>query len=430
MRRRSRSAPPAYTREAVKRSAKIAAPTAIAGLLLALGVVFGGAPRAGAEPPAPTEQQALDSILRLTELPTGYVLGGRHFCELPRRPSEEVEIVAVGDHSPPTPYEVFLGHTATSGCVFAYERLYRTPGAPAGPPAVISFTLATPSVAAATEALAEGQLSEELGAGEIAEAVVERGFRAAGSPPAVGEGARRFRTNSFYWDELADKPATMVIWHQGKLVAGILAGGAKPAVNDAAADRYAALQQKLVEAPRPYDEAESEDIPTFLGNPNLGVPVYWLGKQFTPRGKTLSFSFSRADARPHLEQPGVDQRMSIEYGPELYLDSWTPGGWRKFSRTASGRRQSSPLCTRARSVKLPEGHAVIYASRGKGGANCPYPAIPGLATHVFLPGVVIAVGELACPHHCETILAPSINDFASMESLVRRLHRWRPGDAG
>jgi hypothetical protein len=417
----------------VKRSAKIAVVAALAGLLLALGAVLAGAPKASAGQPAPTEQQALDSILRLGELPPGYVLGGKHFCDEPRRPSEEEgeEIfVEGGKNKPPTPYEIFFDRTATSSCVLAYERLYRAAGAPAGPKAVFSFTLATPSVTAATEALADGQLSRELGTEAVSDATVEEGFRAAGSPPALGEGARRFRTNHFYFNDVTDTPGTMVIWHQGKLVGGILAGGAKPAVNDAAAARYGALQQKLMEAPRPYDEAEAEDIPTFLGNPDLGVPVYWLGKDFTPRGKTLSFSFSRADARPHLEQPGVDQRMSIEYGPELYLDSWTPGGWRKFSHTSFGRRQSSSLCTRLRSVKLREGHAVIYASRGKGGATCPYPAIPGLAAHVFLPGVVIAVGELACPHHCETILDPSIRDFTSMESLVRGLHRWRSGEAG
>ncbi len=409
----------------MKRSGKIAVLTAFAGLLVALGAVLGAASRAGAESLSALEREAHESVLRLDELPTGYVLGGRDFCSA-RRPNEEVAIIAEGgEREPPTPYDEFLAHNATSSCVYAYERLY----GPAGPTAVESFTLGTPSVAAATEVLADGQLGEELAAGIVSEAVVERGLRPAGSPPPLGEASRRFRTNHFYWEGHSGTAGTLVLWRQGKLVAGILAGGAKPRVNDAAADRYAALQQKVVEAPRPYVEAEAEDIPTFLGNPNLGVPVYWLGKEFTPGPKTLTFSFSRADARQVLAHLGVGRRMSIEYGPELYLDSWTPGGWRKFSRTAVGRRQSSPYCTRSRSVKLPEGHAVIYASRRKADASCPNPEIPGLAAHVFLPGVVIAVGELLCRRSCEAILDPSINDFASMKALIRGLHRWRPGDA-
>ncbi|MBN9624557.1 MAG: hypothetical protein J0H06_16765, partial [Actinobacteria bacterium] len=103
----------------MKRSGQIVVVAALAALLLALGAVLAGAPQAGAEPPAPTERQALDSVLRLVELPTGYVLGGHDFCEAPRRPSEEERggvIVESGERKPPTPYDAFLEHTATSSC--------------------------------------------------------------------------------------------------------------------------------------------------------------------------------------------------------------------------------------------------------------------------------------------------------------------------
>ncbi|OJU83824.1 MAG: hypothetical protein BGO11_12735 [Solirubrobacterales bacterium 70-9] len=416
----------------MKRSGQIVVVAALAALLLALGAVLAGAPQAGAEPPAPTERQALDSVLRLVELPTGYVLGGHDFCEAPRRPSEEERggvIVESGERKPPTPYDAFLEHTATSSCVFAYERLYRAAGTPAGPAVVVSFTLATPSVEAATEALADGRLSMELGTDAVADATVERGFRAAGSPPALGEGSRRFPTNQFYWDELAKTPGTMVIWHQGKLVAGILAGGSKPAVNDAAANRYGALQQKLLEAPRPYDEAESEDIPTFLGNPNLGVPVYWLGKEFTPVHGSEAIPFLRADDREHLTHPGAGRQMSMEYGNELYLDSWTPAGWRRFSRTEVGRRQTSPHCARSRTLKVPEGHAIIYTAYGKDRVTCPRFEPHQFFAVVFLPGAVVAIGESLCTaSDCESNLAPQFNNsFAAMAAVVRSLRRWRPG---
>jgi hypothetical protein len=415
----------------MRRSGAIAAKVSVLAVLTALGAVLAEAPRASAEPPPPSERQALDSILRLAELPTGYVLGGRHFCDEPRRPSEEEGGFLEGEErTQPTPYDTFLGHTATSSCVFAYERLYQAPGAPAGSPVIFSFTLATPSVAAATEALADGQLSKELGAAEVAVATVERGFRAAGSPPALGEGSRRFRTDHFYWDDLADAPGTLVIWHQGKLVAGILAGGARPAVNDAAADRYGALQQKLVEAPRPYDEAEGEDVPTFLGNPNLGMPVYWLGKEFNPGNGAATSHFVRADARERLTHPGAARQMSIEYDNELYLDIWTPGGWRRFSRTEVGRRQWSPHCARSRTVKVPEGDAVISAAYGKDRATCPRFAPHQFSAHVFLPGAVVAIGESLCSAtDCESNLGPQFNSYAAMEALVRGLHRWRPGEA-
>ncbi len=418
----------------MKRSGAIAVVAAVSALLMALGAFLAGSSRAGAEPPAPTERQALDSVLRLAELPTGYVLGGRQFCDEPRRPSEEeaggIRLEEGEEPAPPTPYDVFLAHTATSSCVFAYERLYRAAGTAAGSPAVFSFVLATPSVAAATEALADGRLSMELGAKAVSDATVEDGFRAAGPPPSIGEGSRRFRTDHFYFDEIKDTPGTMVVWRQGKLVGGILAGGAKPAVNDATAARDGALQQKLMEAPRPYDEAESEDIPTFLGNPNLGVPVYWLGKEFSPGHGIEGDPFVRADARERLDHPGAGRRMSMEYRNELYLDSWTPSGWRKFARTKVGR-QMSPHCARSRTVKVPEGHAVIYSAYGKDRVTCPRFAPNQLFAVVFLPGAVVAVGESLCTASvCESNLAPEFSySFANMAALARGLHRWKPNDA-
>jgi hypothetical protein len=294
----------------LKRSAKIAVVVGLAGLLAALTFTFGTSPSTAAEPPGPAELRAQESVLRLTELPTGYVLGGGPACDT-LRPSEEAGAIIAegGEPEPPTPYEVFLTHHATSSCLYTYERLYRPAGASAEPAAIFSFVVRTPSVGAATEALSNGQLAEEMSAAKIAGEVREEGFRAAGSQPALGESSLRFRTNQFYWDSLpADNPpdraGTMVIWHQGNLVAGILAGGAKPAVNDAAAARYGALQQKLLEAPRPYVEAESEDIPTFLGNPNLGVPVYWLGKEFDPANGGEGVPFVRADGRERLTHRG------------------------------------------------------------------------------------------------------------------------------
>jgi hypothetical protein len=147
---------PTYTRKAVERSAKIAAVFSLAGLLVTLTLVFGSALSMAAEPPGPAELRAQESVLRLTELPTGYVLIGRHFCSA-QRPNEEaggIVVEAGGPKAPPTPYEVFLAHNATSSCVYAYERLY----GPAGPTVVFSFTLRTPSVAAATEVLADPRL--------------------------------------------------------------------------------------------------------------------------------------------------------------------------------------------------------------------------------------------------------------------------------
>jgi hypothetical protein len=418
----------------VKRSTKLVAVVSLVGLLFTLTLVFGLALSTGAEPPGPAELRAQESVLRLTELPTGYVLSGRHFCTA-QRPGEEaggLVVEAEGPKAPPTPYEVFLAHDATSSCVYAYERLYGPPG----PTVVFSFTLHTPSVAAATEVLADPQLGEELATAVAGNVVSEEGFRPAGSPPALGEASLRFRTNQFYWDSLpGDNPprlaGTAVLWHQGRLVGGIIAGGAKPAVNDATADRDGALQQGLMEAPRPYEEAESEDIPTFLDNPGLGVPVYWLGKEYKP-GNGIAYSFVRADDHKRLTHQWAGRRMSIGYSNVLFLDSWTPAGWRRFSHTALARAQTDPRCGHSRTLQLPEGHAVIYMAvriHRKGDPTCPGVQLGSASARVFLPGVVVGLGTSLCRGCEDDELGPQFNSFAEVAKLIRALRRWRPDNA-
>jgi hypothetical protein len=417
----------------VERSAKIAAVFSLAGLLVTVTLVFGSALSMAAEPPGPAELRAQESVLRLTELPTGYVLGRGPSCSA-LSPNEERGgiVVEVGERESPTPYDTFLEHVATSSCVYGYERLYRPAGASAEPAEVFSFAVRTPSVAAATEVLADEQLSEELASATMSADVAEEGFRQAGSPPVVGEASLRFRTDSFHW-EGGQTPlaATLVVWRQGKLIGGVLAGGAKPAVNDAAAARYAALQQKLMEAPRPYEEAESEDIPTFLDNPDLGVPVYWLGKEYKP-GNGNTYSFVRADDHKRLTHQWVGRRMSIEYSNVLFLDSWTPAGWRRFSHTELARGQTDPRCGRSRMLKLPEGHAVIYTAdriHRKGDPTCAGVRLGTASARVFLPGVVVAVGVSLCRGCEDDELGPQFNSVAEVAELVRSLRRRQPGAA-
>lgn len=405
----------------MRRLGKIAAVVALAGLLLALAIALAAASGAGAAGLSPAERRAQESVLRLPELPAGYVLDPNWYCGTPPSPSEDEGIYEREEDKPPSPYQAFLDRNRPTACLFPYEHLYRPPGAPGGPPVVYSFTFAVPSVAAATEGLAAGA--------ELASyAIGQEGLFTADPAPALGEAALRFHTNRVELSGHTRLGGTVVIWRDGALIAGVFAAGSKIAIDDEAAARYAAAQQALVEAPRPYEADEAESIPTYLGNPRLGLPVYWLGSEFSPRPRAGTSYFLRATPREHLAHPETGRQMNIEYSPELFLDSWTPARWRKFSRTEVGRRQWSWHCTRSQTVKLPHGHAVIYASYRTGYKTCPSFAPSHFSAHVFLPGAVIAIGEPLC-RHCQGDLAPQFDSFESMKAIVRGLHRWRPGDA-
>jgi hypothetical protein len=122
-------------------------------------------------------------------------------------------------------------------------------------------------------------------------------------------------------------------------------------------------------------------------------------------------------------------QLSVQYNTELFLDSWTPDGWRRFSKTEVGRRQWTWHCTRSQTVQLPEGHAVIYASYRTGYKACPDFPPKHFSAHVFLPGAVIAIGEPRC-RYCQGFLSPQFDSFPAMKAIVRGLRRWEPGDAG
>jgi hypothetical protein len=390
----------------MERSRGIAAALALAAVLLALL-----APAAGAfESPffhrgreTAAERVASESTLRLADLPAGFVLGGEAECGYLRDPSENEGIYERREHLPPTPSEAFVTATKPGVCFAEYRRLYRAPGTGRTPLTLSSFALVAPSPKAASEGLA-------LGA-ELFEYTLEvGGFTAGGPAPAVGEEARLFRTNRVDFRDLFNLPGTLVLWRQGAVLAGVFATSTKEALSDAVASEYAARQQSVVTAPRPYPAAEADDDATYLGNPNLHVPVYWLGAKFEPKGLPTSY-FENAFGSEELVEGPPGRELTVDYSDGPFLDTWTSRGWAKLSRTGPGRGGWSRPCTHVEAIKLPEGHAVIYARKDK--KTCPSSTPRHFAAHVFLPGVVI------------TIEPGTYESWRGVKAIARGLRRYR-----
>jgi hypothetical protein len=214
-----------------------------------------------------------------------------------------------------------------------------------------------------------------------------------------------------------------VLWRDGRVLSAIYVGGWSYAEDEAAAFALAAQQQKHVEAPTPYLAPESNDIPAYFENPSLRLPIYWLGRIFRPGHGLPPSYFWGAYPRSHFGggPPGFEQE--VEYAPALYLDSWSPRGWANFVKTPLGRRQWSWRCTRSRTLRLRNGHATIYAAYRTGHAVCPNYPPHHFSAHVYLPGVVIAIGEATCGH-CQGDLV-TYESWRGMEAVVRSLRRWR-----
>jgi hypothetical protein len=404
----------------MERSKVIAAIVALAGLCATLL-----APAAGAAEPlffgsgsheTAAEKQASESILRVDDMPAGFVLGYEASCGVLRDASENEGIYEREEHLPPNPSEAFLAATKTGFCTAEYERLYRAAGTGATPMTLTSFAMVTPSAAAAAKGLSLGAepFEYQLDVGD---------FAAAGQAPAVGEEARLFRSDRAWSRRLSGLLGSLLLWRQGAVIGGVFAVSMKSKVSDTAAAEYAARQQAYVTAPRPYLNSEAGTPATYLDNPNLKVPVYWLGSTFEPKGLESSY-FERALGSEELTARLPGRELSVQYSDGPTLDTWTPSGWAKFSKTATGRRQWSWHCTRSESIHLPQGHAVIYAAYQKDYKTCPSSRPHHFSAHVFLPGVVIAIGEPYSRYSQGELSA--YESRRALKAIARSLRRYRP----
>jgi hypothetical protein len=375
----------------------------LVGVTLALAVTGTGTASAADGGSRPAEQ----TLLRLTDLPGGYLLRPGGYCE----PLE------VHSYTGKRALEAWGKAFSPFDCHLGYKRLYRPPGAAASPPTIATAAVTTASVEGAVAAASVGEeLVENLtGAREV---------RAAATPTVIGDETHLFRSPEFDGEGGSQpQPGVSVVWRVGGDLQVVYAGGWSYAKDELAAYALAAKQQAHVEAPAPFLASEAEDIPTYFENPRLGVPAYWLGKEFKTGSGPTSY-FLGAYPRGYFRlAPG--QRMTAQYNTELFLDSWTPAGWRRFAKTEVGRRQWSWHCTRSRTIELEEGHAVIYGSYKSGYATCPTSGPHHFIAHVFLPGVVIAIGEPPC-RYCQGDLDPNFESFKAVEKIVRGLRRWRP----
>jgi hypothetical protein len=363
----------------------------------------------------PREKSASESLLRLTDMPPGFVVGEEAFCGEPRHPSENQGIYERHEGLPLTPEEEFIKRTGTIFCFAHYDQLYRAPGTGATPLRLATFAFVTPSAAAAAEGLA---LGPEL----VEETLFTRGF-SSGVAPSVGEGARQFDTVQARAKRRRGLPGVLLLWRQGSKIGGVFAIAPKPGVGVAAAAAYAARQQTYLAAPLPYLAAEGEDIPTFLESPEVKVPIYWLGRTFRPKGK-LTTSFVGAFPHDPYERPLAGRELTIEYDNGPSLATWKPKGWAKFVKTAAGRRESSWRCTRSRTIELPHGHAVLFASYAKDMRVCPSRPPGHFSAHVFLPGAVIGIGEYLT-HGSQGLGDGAYESWRGLEAIVRNLRRYR-----
>lgn len=347
------------------------------GLAIVLVLLATPAADAGTGPTGKLISGAEETVLRLHDLPPGYVIEGDSGCEA-LEPIEELS-----EHHELQALSRWFSKYRPQRCVFEYQRRFLVPSVGPAPPRVKGEVINTPSEAAAIEGW---QVFRRL--------IRRASYLETRGSTAVGPGGSPALIVRRKGKPSEASPASSLVWRDGKLLAYVEAAGMNPMENDSAAIYYAQVQQQRLESPSPYTEAERDDTEVELDDPNLTLPVYWLGSAFEPANGFGAAELQTADAIEENGLPGT--KLELRYDG-FNLNTWTGQSWKRFQNSFF-RKINHPRCTRTVAFRWGQGHAVISAGyrRRTFDGGCPgYPPTRYWAV-AHIGGVVVGVNQTIC----------------------------------
>jgi len=375
------------------------------GAIAAFGLLQG----ASAAPRSP-EDPAERMVLRLHDLPHGYFLpyfegfsGGEFSCK-PIRPFKSTPAVTR-----------FVRRFSPKGCWGIYLRAYRVPGA-ASPPVVGTGALDAGSLEAAEAGFAVS--------GNILNALVEDERLQEVTPVAtIGDATRLF-----HWKHVPrffrnGHLGSFLVWRSGQALAVVFASAGTLEASDRIVEQLAQRQQTHIESPTPYKRSERDTSEVFLDDPALTFPIYWLGRNFDP-GHGLPVARLESGEAPPRPYALPRQKLNLRYSKNVYLNSWTSRGWKRFLQTPGSRIMRTWRCTESIELEIPGGHARVFAAQGRDFDVCPDRPPSLFFAFAYLHGTVTAVNFVSCPH-CGQVPYGPYNSLRGMKEVVRGL-RLRP----
>lgn len=386
------------------------------GLAVALLLVVPSAASALTEPSGDLVAGGEETVLRLHDLPPGYQVGDDSGCG-PWFPFGE------GEEPEGRLERRFLKWVLRywpEGCFYEYEQIFKVPGLGPAPPLVEAETLNTPSEAAASEGF---DLYNAL-----LDRSVKRGDRKMVTISPTGARARLIRDRDALVEGQIGQPRSFLVWLHGKQFSFLTAAGLDPRRNDRAAIHFAAIQQRRLEAPTPYTEAERDDTEVWLDDPALKFPIYWVGNPFRP-GSGPPVELEDAIAG-YVGPPG--QKYLLDYEildvNGFTVGGWTRRGWKLFQRSRLGETNRAGRCTLKTEVELERGNAVIYgAYEGRRLRPCPRRSPDRYYAVAHIGRIVIGVNLGYCLSCIPGSGVGAYGNLSGMKALLRSLHlRPRP----
>jgi hypothetical protein len=325
-------------------------------LLAALSALLAASAPAGAVVPA-------DLALRLTDVDPGYLVD-----------DETCEPTTFYDDGPSDVLKQ-AGDLHHVGCRIGFHRVWKTPGTPPSPLGVSSYVFEFDSADGPQAALTRPRDAVAFLSGSAPEVV--QPAPAVGDEAVLLHGKMPFPIRHPWW-------STTVLWRSGTVLAAVQTTSRSDAGLQAAL-RLAAVQQARIASPTPLSPEDNDDAEVGLENPNLRLPIYWLGRDLAARGRLPELSL---DLSASLRIRGIETAY-LDYGDDgVGITVARPRLLRLPIFRRDLRRLSHDPCTRRERVALPSGHATIWSPRG---LRCrARGADPFAIAH--LPGVVALVG--------------------------------------
>jgi len=385
-------------------------------LTLTVGLVSsdtldGASASPAAVPSVATPNLAKQLLLRLHDLPRGYVLLDPGSF-LPPAPLFGCARIAPVD-SPPR-LGAFLKRYSPRGCLGGYLRLFQIPGEEPAPLFVGSAATELGSVRAAEVGMT---ISREL----LAHLTDDKLPPEVHPPETIGEATRLF-----HWREAEIIPdrvekASILVWRWGSSLGLILTDGDSFDATDRAAAELARRQKKHLEAPTPYTREERDDREVPLEDPALELPIYWLGDPFTPANDLPRMFLTQTFSTTH-PSPGAalsyTNHLSFDHAEFVELGVWTPQEWRAFRA-----KKGLPFefrCSKPHGLDLPVGGATVYSGR-RWGWRCDEHGPREYGAVVHFPGAVVTVERLDTCEDCFGHVERPYNSFKGMATIARGL---------
>ena len=348
--------------------------------------------------------------LRLVDLPTGWRVGDDTGCG------------PLGIEGATPEVETLVRQFHPEGCVREFNKVWGS----AKPFYVQSVAMTFAADGGADRALSASQgLLDYFG--------LERAV-ASSTAVAIGDRSQVFLQPKGHPPGPQPSPETAVAWRSGEVYAFVVAGARTQSDATAAAVQYARAQQARIDAPTPVSDTDFDDLLVPLNDPNLRLPVWWLGLDFDPPGRLPNLRLPRWGVGVRTAKwtgYGPGQTVILDYsrpvgarppgGASIYI--WKPADWKRWIAKPIGRTAWDSPCAKAKKFNVRAGRAVVwsgYMSTPKA-RPCPKRAPDTFFAHVHGRNMVLTVNIPICgPAYCKPQPGPRqpYDSVAGLEAIV------------